>query len=101
MLDFIPGGLTNVAKANASLAVIGDEELLERVKNEADKNAVAPWTYVAATVRHLLDPDSEEIWLELIDKMANLSQPGATALKAILLCGFTAPTKLSAAAAPP
>ena len=57
----------------------------------ADENDVTPGAYVAATVRHLLDHGSEEIWLDLVGKMANSPQPGAAALEAILLRAFPAP----------
>ena len=88
MLGKILGGLTNAAAAEELLAAIADEALLERVKTAADENDVTPGTYVAATVRHLLDHGSEEIWLDLVGKMANSPQPGAAALQAILLRAF-------------
>ncbi len=91
MLGTILGSLTNAAAAEAILAAMGDEALLERVKNAADENTVTPGTYVAATVRHLLDHGSEEIWLDLVGKMANSPQPGAAALHCILARAFPAP----------
>jgi hypothetical protein len=91
MLGNILGGLTNPANAEAILAAIGDAALLARVKSAASENAVSPGTYVAATVRHLLDHGDEEIWLDLIGKMANSPQPGAAALQSILLHAFPAP----------
>jgi hypothetical protein len=94
MLGNILGGLTNAAAAEEILAVIGDEALLDRVKAAAGENQVTPGTYVAATVRHLLDHGSEEIWLDLVGKMANSAQPGAAALQAILARAFPAPVPL-------
>lgn len=91
MLGTILGGLTNAAAAEESLAVIGDEALLERVRRAADENDVSPGTYVAATVRNLLDHGDEELWLDLIGKMANSPQPGAAALRAILARAFPQP----------
>jgi hypothetical protein len=91
MLGTILGGLTNAAAAEESLAVIGDEALLERVRRAADENDVSPGTYVAANVRNLLDHGDEELWLDLIGKMANSPQPGATALRAVLARAFPAP----------
>lgn len=91
MLGNILGGLTNANAAEEMLAAIGDEALLARVNRAADENAVSPGTYVAATVRHLLDHGSEEIWLDLVGKMANSPQPGAAALNAILARAFPAP----------
>ena len=94
MLGNILGGLTNAAAAEEQLAAIADEALLERVKTVAHENDVTPGAYVAATVRHWLDHGSEEIWLDLVGKMANSPQPGAAALQAILLRAFPAPIKL-------
>jgi hypothetical protein len=96
MLGNILSGLTNAAAAEELLAAVGDEALLERVRAAADENDVTPGTYVAATVRHLLDHGSEEIWLDLVGKMANSQQPGAAALQAILLRAFPAPVSVRA-----
>jgi hypothetical protein len=93
MLGNILGGLIDAATAEELLAAIADEALLERVKSAANENDVAPGTYVAATVRHLLDHGSEEIWLDLVGKMANSPQPGAAALEAILARAFPAPVQ--------
>lgn len=94
MLGNILGGLTNAAAAEEILAAIGDEALLKRVKEAAAANVVTPGTYVAATVRHLLDHGSEEVWLDLVGKMANSTQPGAAALQAILARAFPTPVTL-------
>lgn len=88
MLGNILGGLTNAAAAEELLSAIADDALLERVEHAAEENCVTPGTYVAATVRHLLDHGSEEIWLDLVGKMANSPQPGAAALRAILARAF-------------
>ena len=92
MLGNILGGLTNAAVAEELLAVIADEDLLKRVRVAADESSVTSGTYVAATVRHLLDHGSEEIWLDLVSKMANSPQPGAAALQAILARAFPVAT---------
>ena len=92
MLGTILGDLTNAAVAEGLLFAIADEALLTRVKSGAHDNLVTPGTYVAATVRHLLDHGSEEIWLDLVGKMANSPQPGAAALQAILQHAFPAAT---------
>lgn len=88
MLGNILGGLTNAGAAEELLAAIADEALLKRVKDAAEENGVTSGTYVSATVRHLLDHGSEEIWLDLVGKMANSPQPGAAALQAILTRAF-------------
>ncbi len=100
MLGNILGGLTNAAAAEETLAAIGDAALLERVKGAADDNAVTPGTYVAAAVRHLLDHGGEEVWLDLVGKIANSPQLGAAALQAILACAFPAPAALSTPSRP-
>src|SRR5436309_2238559 len=94
MLGNILGGLTNAVAAAEILAAIGDEALLERVTIAAHENEVTPGTYVAATVRHLLDHGSEEIWLDLVGKMANSPQPGAAALQAIVARAFPPPVRI-------
>jgi hypothetical protein len=91
MLGNILGGLTNAAAAENVLSAIADEALLERVKAAAEANAVTSGAYVAATVRQLLDYGSEEVWLDLVGKMANSPQPGVAALQAILARAFPAP----------
>ncbi|PZW38912.1 hypothetical protein C8P66_13328 [Humitalea rosea] len=95
MLGHILGGLTNAAAAEELLSSIADEALLMRVKSAADENAVTPGIYVAATVRQLLDYGTEEVWLDLVGKMANSPQPGAAALQAILARAFPAPSEQS------
>jgi hypothetical protein len=92
MLGNILGGLTNAAAAEELLATIADAALLQRVRRAADDNAVTPGAYVAATVRQLLDYGDEELWLDLVGKMANSPQPGAAALQAILARAFPAPS---------
>ena len=91
MLGNILRGLTDAAAASERLAAIADGALVERVKRAAEENCVTPGTYVAATVRHLLDHASEEIWLDLVARMANSPQPGAAAVQAILALAFPAP----------
>lgn len=71
MLGQILGGLTNAAAAEELLSTLGDEALLLRVRRAAGDNDVTPGAYVAAAVRHLLDDGSDEVWLNLVGKMAN------------------------------
>lgn len=92
MLGHILGGLTHAAAAEELLATLADEALLMRVRSAANEHAVTPGTYVAAAVRQLLDHGSEEIWLDLVGKMANSPQPGAAALHAILARAFAVPS---------
>jgi len=93
MLGNILGGLTNAVVAEELLNGIADEALLARVHTAAGDNNVTPGIYVAAAVRHLLDHGGEEIWLDIVGKMANSPQPGAAALRTILSRAFPAPAK--------
>ena len=90
MLGNILRSLTDAAQAETMLAAVADDALLQRVKAAAAENAVTPGAYVAATVRQLLDYGSEEVWLDLVGKMANSPRPGVAALQAILARAFPA-----------
>jgi hypothetical protein len=85
---------TNAAAAEELLAAIADEPLLKRVQAAAGENDVTPGIYVAATIRHLIDHGSEEVWLNLVGQMANSPQPGKAASQAILMRAFPAPVKV-------
>ncbi len=88
MLGNILGGLTNPSAAEEVLAAIGDKALLERVKSAAATAGVGPGTFVASTVRHLIDHASDDVWLDLVGKMANSPRPGVVALQALLARAF-------------
>jgi hypothetical protein len=88
MLGSILGGLTDAAVAESVLAAIGDDAMLERVRKHALESGVSPGVFAAATVRHLLDHGSEEVWLDLLGKMAGSPQPGVAALRSILASSF-------------
>jgi len=90
MLGNILGGLTNAAAAEDLLCNLADEALVQRVRSAAEAQSVTPGAYVAANVRHLLEHGSEEIWLDLVSRMANSPQPGVAALQAILSRAFPA-----------
>ena len=91
MLGTILGALTDPARAEELLAAIGDAAMLARVREAAAASGIAPGAYAAATVRHLIEHGSEEIWLGLVGRMANSPQPGAAALEAMLAHAFPAP----------
>ena len=90
MLGNILGRLTNEAAAGDMLSFIADAALLKRVQVAAAESSVSAGAYVAATIRHLLDHGGEEVWLDLVGKMANSPQPGVAALNAILSRAFPA-----------
>ena len=91
MLGKVLGALTNAATAEESLAMLGDDAMLNQVRQAAAAQGVTQGVLVAATVRHLIDHGDEEVWLDLVGKMANSPQPGAAALRAILARAFPAP----------
>ncbi len=91
MLGTILGGLTNEAMAEEVLSAIGDKTVLAQVHQGAAASGVSTGAFVAATVRHLLDHGDEEVWLDLLRKMAGSPQPGAAALQAILERAFLRP----------
>lgn len=93
MLGDILGGLTRPAAAEELLAAIGDGDLLRRVRLAAEANGIAPGAYVAAMVRHLLEQGSEEVWLDIVGKMANSASPGVAALQTILAHAFPPPER--------
>ena len=93
MLGNILQGLTDADVAEEMLAAIGDEALLARVESAAGAAGVDPGIFVAATVRHLIDRGGDELWLDLVGKMANSPQPGVVALQASLASAFRAPLK--------
>jgi hypothetical protein len=93
MLGNILTDLTNAGAATETLAAIGDKAMLERVEDAAAAANVSPGIFVASTVRHLIEHGSEELWLDLVGKMANSPRPGAVALQAILARAFLAPAK--------
>lgn len=88
MLGHILGGLTQAAAAEELLASLADEALLARIRRAAEEHGVTPGTYVAAAVRQVLDHGSEEVWLDLVGKMAHSPQSGAAALQVILARAF-------------
>jgi hypothetical protein len=90
MLGAILGGLTDQARAEALLVAVADREMLARVRAAAEGSGVTAGAYVAATVRHLLDHGSGEIWLDLVSRMSNAPNPGVAALEAILARAFPA-----------
>ncbi|MDR3524999.1 MAG: hypothetical protein P4L66_12970 [Acetobacteraceae bacterium] len=98
MLGNFLDALTDSAAAEELLTTIGDNEMVDRVREAASANSVTPGTYVAATIRHLLDHGGEDIWLDLLGKMANSPQPGAAALQIILARAFPQSVKLRAPA---
>ncbi len=90
MLGTVLRRLTDATLAEELLTAIGDEALPRRVENAAREAGVSPGVYVAAAVRHLLDHGGEEVWLDLIGRMANSPRPGVAALQAILAWAFPA-----------
>ncbi|MCW3476361.1 hypothetical protein [Limobrevibacterium gyesilva] len=93
MLGDILRGLTDSAEAEAVLAAVGDQGMLERIRQEAAAKGVTAGAWVAAAIRHLLDHGGEEVWLDLLGKMSGSPQPGAAAVQAVLAHAFPDPAK--------
>ena len=91
MLGTVLSRLTDPASAEEFLGATADEAMLERVKVAAHAGGVTPGIYVAATIRHLLDHGSEEVWLDLVGRMTASPQPGAAALQTILARALPVP----------
>jgi len=94
MLGDILAGLTDAAVAADMLAAIGNATVLERVREGARTEGVAPGAFVASAVRHLLDHGGEDLWLDLLGRMSGSPQPGAAAVQAILARAFPDPVRV-------
>lgn len=97
MLGDILGALTDAASAEEGLAAIGSLDVVERVRRGAAAEGVDVGAFVAATVRQMLDYAEEEVWLDLLGRMAGSPRPGVTALEVILVRAF--PERVSASVA--
>ena len=85
MLGTILRNLTNPAEAEAALCALGNEEVVERVRRNAQAEGTTAGIFIARAVRHVLDHGGEELWLDLLGVMARTPEPGAAALGVI--CG--------------
>ena len=88
MLGNILGALTDAASAEEALAAIGEPGVVERVRQSAAAEGVGVGTFVASTVRQMLDYAEEDVWLDLLGRMSGSPRPGVAALEAMLARAF-------------
>jgi hypothetical protein len=91
MLGDVLAALTNAASAEAALEAIGDPEVALRVRHGAAAEGVGVGAFVAGTVRQMLDYAEEEVWLDLLGRMAASPQPAVAALEVMLARAFPPP----------
>ncbi|HUZ65483.1 MAG TPA: hypothetical protein VMU82_17400 [Acetobacteraceae bacterium] len=91
MLGDILGALTDAISAEAALAAVGDPAVVARVRRDAAAEGIGVGTFVACTVRHILDHAGEEVWLDLLGRMSGSPRPGVAALEVMLARAFPQP----------
>jgi hypothetical protein len=91
MLGNILGALTDATSAEEALAAFGDPGVVERVGLGAAAAGVGVGAFVASTVRQMLDYAEEDVWLDLLGRMAGSPRPGVAALEAMLARAFPEP----------
>ena len=84
MLGVILSKLTDPNEAEAALVALNDETIVSRLRACAEAENTTIGAFTARAVRRVLDRASEEIWLDLLGKMARTPEPGAAALAVIL-----------------
>lgn len=99
MLGNILGALTDASSAEEALATIVEPGVVERVRQGAAAEGVGVGTFVASTVRQMLDYAEEDVWLGLLGRMSGSPRPGVTALEAVLARAFPEPVTADADAA--
>ena len=95
MLGEILQGLSDPARAEEFLTVVGRPEIRTRIERAAAADGVAVGALVAGKVRHLVDHGGEEVWLDLIGAMSGSPQPAAAAIDRVLARAFPEPTRFS------
>ena len=88
MLGDILRDLTDPAAAEDVLAAVGEPGIVERVRRDAAAEGVGVGALVAAKVRHMLDHAGEDVWLDLVGRMAGSPRPGVAALETMLSRAF-------------
>ena len=91
MLGDILGALTDAASAEEGLAAIANPGVVERVRRGAAAEGVGVGSFVASTVRQVLDYAEEDVWLEILGRMSGSPRPAVAALEAMLLRAFPEP----------
>ncbi len=91
MLGNILNALTDATTAAETLAAIGNPGIAERVQRAAAAKGVNVGTFIASTVRQMLDYAEEDVWLDLLGRMSGAPRPGVVALEIMLARAFPGP----------
>lgn len=94
MLGDILQQLTDPAAAEATLALLSEPVLHDRITAAAAAESRPIGTLVAGKIRHLLDHGDEALWLDLLAAMSASPQPGAAAVTRILALAFPDPVRV-------
>ena len=94
MLGDILNRLTDPATAEATLDIVSQPELYERIASAAAAERRSVGMLVAGKVRHLLDHGGEDVWLDLLGVMSGSPQPGAAAVNRIVALAFPDPVRV-------
>lgn len=94
MLGDILNSLTDPSSAEAALAMVGQPELHDRIASLAAAESCPVGLLVAGKVRHLLDHDGEDLWLDLLGAMSASPQPGVVAVSRIMALAFPDPVRV-------
>jgi hypothetical protein len=86
--------LTHAESAEATLALVGDPPMHDRIRQAATAEGVPVGALVAHRVRHLIDHGTEEFWLDLIGSMAATPEPGPAAIRRVLAHAFPDPVRV-------
>lgn len=90
MLGRILAALSDPGHAEAALALLAEPTRRARIAEAAAAEGVTEGEFVAAHVRHALEHATEEVWLDLLGRMARSVEPGVVAVTTILELAFPA-----------
>lgn len=91
MLGDILHALTDPATAEDLLTAIGGADIVDQIRQEASVAGVGTGAFLAAKFRHVLDQAGDEVWLDLLGRMARSPEPGLVVLQAMLARTFPDP----------
>ncbi|HET8995322.1 MAG TPA: hypothetical protein VFN42_01510 [Acetobacteraceae bacterium] len=94
MLGDILHDLTDPAMAEATLALLNEPALRDRITGVAAAQSRPVGALIAGKIRHLLDHGDETLWLDLLTAMSASPQPGAAAVTRILALAFPDPVRV-------
>jgi hypothetical protein len=94
MLGHVIEGLTDAATAEAVASSVAAPEILARIRAAAEASDLPVGAVVADKVRHVVEHGGEDIWLDLLSRMAGSPQPGAAAVERVLAYAFPDPVRV-------